>query len=297
MPHHASSCDDHVRYTAGCEPCRERSRTYAYRRHWGLYGGTWDRMVGGEDLERVRDHVRTLMAAPGATMVRIGQLSGLTEAVLRYLPVARHIRPDTAQALLALTPRMLTAAAPRISSVGAMRRLQALARDGWDSDTLAQLLNSNPTTIKLWRVGKTKTLRREDHWALVNLFEKIQGMPDPRGPSAITAQQAERFGYLPVDRWLEEDLDDPDAMPLPPPPDTDDDYVLAEMQIEQALRRPSPGLAADFPRAIQREIAKKARALDWTFEQIAELLGKKSAHTIEYMLNGRPDRPHTRGGR
>jgi hypothetical protein len=50
-------------------------------------------------------------------------------------------------------------------------------------------------------------------------------------------------------------------------------------------------------RAIQREIAKKARAMDWAFEQITELLGKKSAHTIEYMLSGRPDRPHIRGGR
>ena len=82
-------------------------------------------------------------------------------------------------------------------------------------------------------------------------------------------------------------------LPLPPLPDTDD-HVETTRLIEDAVRQPFPGKAKDYPVAVRREIARHAHSrLGWPIDRIAELLGRTSS-TVEYLLNGRKDRPRSR---
>lgn len=300
----ASRCNSHKKYEKTCTLCRTRAREYRRLRVDSIRNGSWDRgWVTGEPLERVRAHVLRLLAHPDVRQWMVAAASGVGRSALAAL-LGRHTPRATGTVAGALAGVTLAACLRQIvnpnqivSVVGSARRLQAMAVDEWGATEIAELCGMHPSLVRRHRhssmQGGISWAHREQYR---ELYEKVQGMADPRGREVRARHNAEKLGWVGPEQWPDDSIDDPDAQPLPPLPE-DDDWVAVTQQIEQALHRPSPGLAADYPRAIQREIAKRARAKDWTFEQIAELLGKKSAHTIEYMLNGRPDRPHTRGGR
>ena len=295
-----SSCDEHPRYVKGCEACRQRSRDYSYQRRWAVYGNTWDAVVVGDELERVCQHVRGLLELPGVTVKGITTVSGIGSAHIYSMLKGkrRKVHRTTAEALLGVTPqRALPVATGLLDSIGAARMLQALACEGWDSPSLSALSGFHRVTLDRWRRGFWPGIHPRYHQRLVQLYRKILGLPDPSGPSESTRRWAQRAGFVPPEGWADGDIDNPDAEPLPPLPDTDDHVAVSKL-VDDALRHPAPGKAAGYERHIKREIARQALGsqLGWTHERVAELLGFSSANSVEYLLNGRKDRPHTRQG-
>lgn len=298
------TCSDHPRYVKGCEPCRERARTYWQLRARAVESGDWDGSpVQGDELERVRLHLRSLIARPGVTRRLVAQTAGVSVWTVRALAdgASNGVSPVNAEAILGTTADMCWAhiTNPRhlVGSIGTARRLRALMLEGWSSTDLADLAGVTAEMVRSHRQGIRPWITVRLHRVYAELYDKILALPDPRGPSPRVVALAENCGFQSYECWADGEIDDPDAEPLPPPPDTDDHVEIAKM-VDDALRRPAPGKAADYDRSVKREIARQALGtqLGWSLERVAELLGYKSAHSVEYLLNGRRDRPHTRGG-
>jgi len=298
-------CRDHKKYDKECDACRIRSREYRRLRVAGLRDGTWGRgWLTGEPLERTRDHVLRLLAHPDVRQWMVCAAAGVGRSSLADLLAGRMHRATgtTLEALsgvtLAMCLRQITNPNQTVSGVGTARRLQAMAVDEWGATEIGDLIGVHASLVRRHRHGYPGArVTWSSHEQYRELFEKVQAQADPRGGTPKARTNAEKCGWVGAERWPDGTMDDPDAQPLPPPPD-DEDWVAVTQLIDDALRNPLPGKAADYDRPIQAEIARHAhRRLGWTMDRIAELLGKKSASTVEYMLSGRKDRPHTRGGR
>jgi hypothetical protein len=299
-------CYDHSNYVGGCTACQAACRRHAQARRVGLAAGTWETgLVSGDELEAVREHVRALLAVPNVTAERIQIVAGVAHHAAGDLlrgqrqrlsrPVAEAFLGTTAAACLALVgPGSL------VDNAGTVRRLRALAVDGWTVEEIGSLSGFHPTVVERHRRGRPgRRVTYATREAYRGLYEKIQSLADPRGSSEEVRLRAVKAGFLGPERWADEDIDNPDAQPLPPPPDTDD-WVEVTQMIDEALRDPRPGKAAAYPRPVQREIARQASLrLGWPYTRIAELLGKGGpggaggASAIEYLLYGRKDRPRT----
>lgn len=295
-------CPRHSRYDKTCDDCRIHARLYRRARLYGLRDGTW---AGGlwtdARLIAVRAHVRALLARPGVCAPHIADAAGVHISVVYKLnrEETRSIHPVYGEALLAVTEgecvRRQLRANPlaKVDGTGTRRRLQALAVDGWDAERLAVLCGIHPTEIRRHRRGDRGLIRAVHRDTIRDLYDKIQSQVDPQGDSDRARKHARVRGYLPPECWADGDIDDPQAEPLPPAPETED-WVAVTNQIEAVLRAPSPGAAADLPRHVKREVARQAWGrLGWTCERIAGVLGYKSAGSVEYLLYGRRDRPHT----
>jgi hypothetical protein len=299
-----STCPRHGRYTKGCPDCPAYSAAYRSARLKGVKDGTWQLHLTGEQLAEVRQRVLSLLAVPGVSGPRIAAAVGISHHTVYRVASGRPtaLDPEIGRALLAVTvgqckARRVGGDGSRVDATGTARRLRALAADGWDSATLGGLCGVDGRHIGRWRAHYRPTVREAVHERIRELYEKIQSQADPRGPSEGAAIHARRLGYLPPERWADEDLDDPDAEPLPPVPDTEDHEAVTR-QIEDALRDPRPGKAAGYPRPVKREIARHAHhRLGWPYQRIADLLGLRSTNAVEYLLHGRKDRPHTRKGK
>lgn len=298
-----SVCPDHTRYMKDCPKCPIYSRIYRRTRHREVKAGTWTgAMWRGAKLEEVRAHVRALLGQPGVFAPQVAQAAGVFVSVVYKLNRAEtsSVHPVIGGALLALRPEGVLPRVERpelhVDGTGARRRLQALAVDGWDAETLDPLCGIHRSELCRHRRGDRVLIRAANRDKIIELYEKIQSQADPTGTSTRIRRIARDAGWAPPECWTDETIDDPSAEPLPLPPDTDD-WVAVTRQIEDALVNPAPGKAAEYPRAVKAEIARHAhRRLGWTYQRIAELLGFKSANAVEYMLNGRRDRPKTRKG-
>lgn len=297
------TCEEHPRYIRGCGPCRERARAYWQLRARAVERGDWDgRPVRGDDLELVRLHLRSLIARPGVTRRLVAQTSGVSVWTVRALVdgTSGGVSPLNAEAILGTTAAMcmdhITNPKHLVGSIGTARRLRALMIEGWSSTDLASLAGVTGEMVRSHRQGVRPWITVRLHRIYAELYDKILALPDPRGPSPRVIGLVDP-SYQSYECWADGEIDDPDAEPLPPPPDTDDHVEIAKM-VDDALRRPTPGKAAKYHRSVKREIARQALGtqLGWSLERVAELLGYRSAHSVEYLLNGRKDRPHTRGG-
>jgi hypothetical protein len=298
-------CRAHVDYTSGCADCQAASRRLQAARRAGKADGTWRSwLVDGQELERVRVHVRELLKVPGVTAEQINEAAGVYRHAVTTLMVGRRkLSRAVVDALLGVTaarcaPRMTPTTLVDIR--GTSRRLQALAVDGWRAEDIAELMGLMSSVVTRHRRASHAQITWELRERYRLLYEKIQAQADPRGSSPIAGQRAVRAGWLGPERWAEEDIDNPDAEPLPPPPETDDWAEVSRM-IDGALRDPSPGKAREYPRHIKREIARQATTrLGWSYARVAELLGlggpdgAGGTSAVEYLLYGRKDRPQTK---
>lgn len=297
-----SRCDAHRRrYVGGCPLCQVASRNYRRARVAGLADGTWERHAPTPQLrEQGHKHLRTLLAVKGVTLKRISVVAGVNLSTVRRVASdaseggmsvvsIEALLGVTAQACLALIDRSTTPVDP----TGTARRLQALAVDGWSAQMLSPLVGLDESTIRSHRACEWTEITVGMRERYRDLYDKIQSQADPRGGSWRARRNAEERGWLGPERWADEEIDDPDARPLPAPPEDSDDWVAVSNMVEGALRDPRPGKAADYPRSVQREIARQAfHRLGWSLARIGELFGKTSS-TVEYLLKGRRDRPQT----
>lgn len=298
-----SCCDQHVRFVRGCPPCQRRAREYRHERRRAVGKGLWDRArVTGEELARLRQHVRSLVDHPSISLRLVAATSGVGLRMVEDLQrgtYRRSVQRVNADALLATTVEMclrrIASPHAKVDGRGVARRLQSLMADGWNEFDLSPLCGYHPATIRRHRAGRQPLVIHSTYLVYRELYDKIQSQADPSGPSPTARERAAARGFLPPECWTEETIDDPAAEPLPPPPDTED-WVETTRAIEDCLRYPQPGKAADLPRPVKREIARHAHhRLGWSWERVAELLGYKSASSAEYLLRGRRDRSHTGG--
>lgn len=299
-----SRCAAHRRYTRGCPDCQANAARYRRVRRAGLADGTWEsRSAEGPELEQVRQHLRALLATPGVSGRRVARVSGVNVHTVSWLngdeaaavsrPVADAILGVTVAACVAL----IGSGDVRVDATGSTRRLQALAVDGWSPEALYGLTGIHGPTIRRHRSGVQPHVLQRVHVIYRDVYDKIQSLADPSGTSDVTRQFAVKEGFLGPERWADEDLDNPLAEPLPVPPEDSDDWVAVSIMVDGALRDPRPGKASDYPRPVQREIARQAiKRLGWSYERVAQLLGR-STNTVDYMLHGRADRPGTRRAR
>jgi hypothetical protein len=264
--------------------------------------GTWEGgLIDDGELERVRAHVAKLVSVGGVTTMRVVEVAGISHHALDGIRVGHPKRMTrvVASALLGVTTRACLALITRdttpVDITGSRRRLRALAVDGWSTERISALTGMALSLVRRHRNGRECreiTLGNHERYRL--FYEKVQAQADPSGGSAGARDAATAAGWLGPERWADEDIDNPSAEPLPPPPEDSDDWVAVSNLVDGALRDPRPGKAAGYPRPVQREIARQAiKRLGWSYERVAELLGK-STNAVDYMLHGRNDRPWTR---
>lgn len=102
-------------------------------------------------------------------------------------------------------------------AVGPVRRLQALAVEGWPLGELGSRLGVSNSAVGMLRVTRQERVLRVTAERVAVLFDVLWPLESPpagRG-SSYAATVAERRGWVAAWRWDGVDIDDPAAVPLP----------------------------------------------------------------------------------
>lgn len=200
-------CSDHTNYAAGCTGCKA-ARRRAYRIiQRAKVTGQWQPWGDGV---AVTNHIRKLHKA-GVRLSYIAEQVGLTErAIGLYRAGGVRVRTKTAEAILAIRPGD-DRGGLYVSSLGASRRLRALAAAGWSSVALAERLGSGRRQVAAWRTRHDPTILRVNHEKICKLYREIGDTP---GGNAYAAGQARARGWWPPVYWDDDgDLDNPRGRP------------------------------------------------------------------------------------
>lgn len=189
------------RVYCGCDKCRRnRKRNLEQRRLRELRGqSTWT------DRATVIAHIQKLKAV-GYTLNDIADRGGWTDGI-RISHLIRNPSPriltSTAVRIYAIPATPQRQGRGYVSAKGTMRRLQALARIGYDTETIRAATGISRRTITYVRSGDYKRVT-------VNTAEKIRQFyltADNIGPSTRTAQWAARNRWLPPAAWDDDTID------------------------------------------------------------------------------------------
>lgn len=93
-------------------------------------------------------------------------------------------------------------------SIGAARRLQALACAGYEAVHIAALLGVSREQVRRWRTPLAPTISRRRHHDIAALTHQLADTP---GPSRRSRTIAYRRGWAPLAAW--DDIDNPDDTP------------------------------------------------------------------------------------
>jgi hypothetical protein len=222
----AGSCGSPSRsaYTAGCrcDACRAENRAYRQEHGRQLLYGTYDGLV---DAAPAREHVARLRAS-GIGTRRIAELAGLNESVVRRVarglgpadPPSRRVRRKTAEAILAVRPRLEDMAPSRIiDSTGSRRRIQALAAIGIPLREVSRRAGWRPTRASGILVRGHITARcaldvRRVYDELWNASYRPQDGYRAEG-ARKAIEHAREMGWAPPMAWDDDAIDDPAAKP------------------------------------------------------------------------------------
>lgn len=106
-----------------------------------------------------------------------------------------------------------------VSSLGAQRRLQALARLGWNGREVSldirryTGMSVNPKRLDGMREGAEDILPVEINVAIERAFKHLRGLVNPGSSSRATSEMAARNGWPGPRSWRGVDIEDPEAMP------------------------------------------------------------------------------------
>jgi transcriptional regulator with XRE-family HTH domain len=205
-----------------CPACTAANRQAAARAARLQAYGLWAPFV---PAGTARAHVQALGQA-GIGWRRVAALAGVsTGAVSKLLyggpgdrEPARHLRPATAAAILAVRPdaRNLGGAA-LVDAVGTHRRLQALVAIGWSQAKLAARMGMTPANFAamMRRCQVTADTAR----AAAAIYDQLWNQP-PRQTSqrekiaaARAGNHAQARGWAPPLAWDDDQIDRPDGKP------------------------------------------------------------------------------------
>jgi hypothetical protein len=218
-----------------CKDCTKASSDYQRTRTRMTAYGRWQPFV---DAEPVRQHINQLRAAHIGT-ARIAELAGVAQRVVSSLiwqPEGKaprtKVRPETAQAILAVTASLESAADKGlVSTTGSRRRVHALAALGWSIHYVAGRIGRQSSNL-------ATTLQRTHMQAdaarkIAEIYEELSTRRPEDTPSNRRVRTiARKSGWAPPAAWDDETIDDPDAEPNLGDPDAD---VVDEVLIERAL--------------------------------------------------------------
>ena len=192
-----------------CRKCRIAKNAYQRRvRRLKAYG-RWQPLV---DAGPVREQVVRLHAS-GISYNQIAEQSGASPLTISRIArgVTKDVRPDNADAILALTAAEMHQ--KLLPSVGSARRLRALVAIGWPFHTIGPYIGLHPDSVA--RIHRQPYIYRVTADDVAVGYERLKGLtPEDHGVSPIGATKsrrlAERRGW-PDPLWWEDmgHIDDP----------------------------------------------------------------------------------------
>jgi hypothetical protein len=145
--------------------------------------------------------------------------SGLATSALSRIPTRTKIRPETARAILAITPASAPEGWLRIGATGTQRRIQALAALGYSFGRIAQATGTHRDQVQRLAHGD-RTHVTASTAARINAAYRALSMTPPPGRARYdrasrtrTIQHAQRNGWAPPLAWNDATIDDPAARP------------------------------------------------------------------------------------
>lgn len=150
-PHHDTlTCVKN--YNCRLPACRQRVSNWEKDRRQQKAAGTWQPLV---DAEPVRQHLH-MLAAHNITLRRAAVIAGAAPTTLYMLlpaqngqrrPTKHSVKADLAERILAIKPADVTPG--HVDPTGTVRRIQALAANGWPMRRVAPLLGLYPTYVSV----------------------------------------------------------------------------------------------------------------------------------------------------
>ena len=166
------------------------------------------------------------LSAAGLGWRRVAELAGMAPtAVCRLLyggpgsrPPTRRVRPNTAEAILAIQPSP-DALAPgaKVGITGTRRRVQALVATGWSQARLAERLGLSRSNFGA--MMRCEQVTAATARAVSDLYDRLWNQPPPehdqrtRIAASRSRHHAEREGWPPPLAWDDDQIDDPAARP------------------------------------------------------------------------------------
>ena len=166
----------------------------------------------------MRDHVERLQAA-GMSRADIAAASGVPVTTIHgALRKGALVHRDTVAAVLAVpVPAVPVSSHVRVSAVGAMRRLQALAAIGWTMTRLSR--ETGVAAGSLYTVLRTGRCSAPIWRAISDAYDAFWNrppLPQGRGTArhiTTAIERARAAGWAPPLAWDDDTIDDPKACP------------------------------------------------------------------------------------
>ena len=157
-----------------------------------------------------------------------------------------------------------------VASIGASRRLKALAVAGYGLADLAPILGVCETRVRHIRSHKYPTIFAGQHQRIAQMFDTLHMNPATAPNAARTRRLALAAGWAEAFAWEGEAIDDPDAVPAETIPDRDADLTL---EIEDAIAsRPIGGTKHHRHRVLTAAIRHLTEVTKLSNSEIAERL-------------------------
>jgi DNA-binding CsgD family transcriptional regulator len=163
--------------------------------------------------------------------------------------------------------------------IGTVRRLQALAADGWPLPELAARLDIVPSAVSALRTRQQNRILTAKADRITALYEQLWHVTPPQTKgSSYAGNQAERRGWAQSWRWEGVNIDDPAASPLPlPSADID----------EVKIRRAVAGEAVTLTRAERAALPQILEQRGMSATQIAKRLSTSPRTVQRHRAKGR----------
>jgi hypothetical protein len=198
-----------------CEPCRDYLANYQRTRYRKIGYGTWQPLV---DAEPVRQHLLALNAA-GLSYDVIAERAGMYTATVTgfvydlgtKIKRKKRTRRETAKRLLAITADTVTPG--MVNAVGTIRRIRALAANGWPMRGLASHIGVAQTTV--WKITQQTEVYRHTSRAVADCYEALRNeRPEDHGVPPWVAARTRQWAaeqQWPDPLWWEDmgRIDDP----------------------------------------------------------------------------------------
>lgn len=191
-------------YRAGCrcELCTAHMRDYArrYRRRKILGQTIWvDRAIVLRHVERLK--------ASGMSWRDIATVGGYDSGTIVRMLITHdspRMHADSARRILAIQPQQLVNSHAHVPALGTIRRLRALARIGWDLQSISQATGISRLALLKIRAEYQDSVTAATRLAVREFYENRAGL---RGPSEGAARYAARQNWFPPAAWDDDTIE------------------------------------------------------------------------------------------